>query len=1056
MSTRASTKAGIAALAIVTILLLGAETAAVSYGSLGTKVQPGNPDFVPTLTYTLAGVTDAYLARRDIGIAADHADDAYYIHFGAAADTALTTAGRTFRLTCGVVLTSGACTPTTAKEGAWVGPGDPDAATPNFDGTLVLAPIEPLVRYLESDGKPGWTFGDGLYVDVGASGTLTAGDLRIVPPGLGATAEFSCSGTTCTKARIVMAGDQDIVEANDADRTKPITLSFATGAFNLAWYDADNSGAINTSDAFFLKGPSAPTATGANTIHPDLGDVRVMQTTVNLLSSSLDYGTVVTTATGVDAKPTYRQVAPGVAITNTADANLANQHMFLHFPDPDGTNAVLLQGDVTLYRGPSGSSGGVLVTTKGTSATSPGHGTGIDTYTASFAGQLRYYDQSPAGFSANDPIYLKRAGNVAATVEIGDVRITTALPAFAAGTQAKAGDSDLGLALVTDAALVVKRFDADNSDVTPLRAMASTLLSDGLGAVAGRWEPGTEALYTGSGATVVNGMMRLFHPSLADGPAQPVVCPGDADCGTALTAYAKIRVTGVDTTYDAGSSEYIYDSENDRVDFGDVRVIDHPVGGVAGTSVVNTDADATGINLATGDIVAVSYDPLCPAACFPFLAVGDAYLYGSTFGARVTPATTGFVPVLRELAGSFTLVRFNRGDSGSAADDSFFASFAGALPLQVNDIRLTASGASAAGTLIKTGDTSYSQEVTGGAAFTRDSASLRTRLCYIDVDGRTGLSSTDPVYIEVDTVDFGAPFGATGTIQSFDLRATPYPATGTALHGAGTILLAGNSDLTSGQTTCATPGGGLTWFIRYFDANGNQRFDGADATQANDDVAYLVLGTTKDYAPPPVNAVRVSGTGGATGSTSGGGAPPPVAPPPPPPPTTSTDTSTSTTGSDTATTDSGTTSTSGTGPAAGDLAAINAALRASIQATPEGNDVIVSWQQQPGVAGYQVWRMSSPWVKLLDVSPSTKAFRDINPPAGSQYLVTAYTSMDAAGGYIEDLNSQYVPGYASIPTSGIPGNNTPASGKGLIPGFEVVALVGAVAVALVAVRRRLR
>lgn len=1031
---------------------------AVSYGSLGTKVVPGSTDFIPTLTETLPAGVDAYVARRDIGTAADNTDDAYYIIFGTGAETAITSTGNTYRLTCGVVLSSGTCGTANAAEGRWVAPGDADVATPNLDGGAVLGTLESMARFLEVDGIPGWSLADGLFVDLAGGGSLTANDVRLLKPGSAGVTVFTC--TTCPNNRIVAAGDTDLGEAGDGDRVHPITATYATGAFKVLWWDGDNTGTVTTADVFYIKGPSAATYSGTVTQHPDIGDVRIVQSATNALSTSLTFGGPLTVSSTSEVKPQFRIITPRIAITNTADPDLPDQNLFLHFSDPDGIDNHLTFGDYFLYRGPSGGSGGTQVTTEGTGATTPGTGTGIDT-DAAFTGLLRYYDLSPTGYSANDPIYVKRPANVAGTVEIGDFRLsgtTGCTPTCTAGTVVKAGDSDIGSTLVTDADLVVKLYDADGSQYTVLRQVSSVLLADTLGATAGAWESATEPIYIGSGTAVASTVTRFYHPNaalsqLGTGGTGVIDCTNlvaNPDCPTGatpagtLSAYTNLRVTGPDATFDFAASEHAYDSVDDRLGPGDLRVTVHAVGGAIGSAVLATSADALATALTAGDILFVAHDVAC-GSCTSFMRVGDVFVVGSTFGTRVTASTTGFIPVLAQQT-TGTLVRYNRNDAGSASDDTFYVSFAGALPLQINDIRLTGIGSIAGGTLIKTGDSTYVQEVAGGAQFTQDGALITDAtnpdtLCYIDVDGRPGFSSNDPLYVDIDPAVFGGIFGAQGTLQSFDLRVTPYPATGTALHAAGTILLAGNSDLTSGQTTCAAST--LNWFLRTFDANGNGRFDAVDATASNDDIAYFALGTTLANAPPPLNAVRITGTGGATGSTAGT--------------TVTTTTSATATSSTLSATTSSSTSTTSSDTV--DIAQVNQALQASLTVQRSGGNNVLTWTEQSGVAGFQVFGSSSPFVLLATLGSSSATYTDAGAPADRSYVVTAFLP----GGELtaDQVNAGTVPGYTAAPTGETPATTSQTQkpgGKddpGFIPGPGLVPVVLALAALALVARRKL-
>jgi hypothetical protein len=117
--------------------------------------------------------------------------------------------------------------------------------------------------------------------------------------------------------------------------------------------------------------------------------------------------------------------------------------------------------------------------------------------------------------------------------------------------------------------------------------------------------------------------------------------------------------------------------------------------------------------------------------------------------------------------------------------------------------------------------------------------------------------------------------------------------------------------------------------------------------------------------------------------------------------------------------------------------------------TKSGNDNVLSWPGQTGASGYQVWRHTSPWIKLADVPAGNTTYTDKSAPAGASYQVTVFSGAhDLEHGYFTDLNTQTVPGYTGVPS----GSAAPA--RGLVPGFEAVALVAGLAAAAIVLRRR--
>lgn len=139
----------------------------------------------------------------------------------------------------------------------------------------------------------------------------------------------------------------------------------------------------------------------------------------------------------------------------------------------------------------------------------------------------------------------------------------------------------------------------------------------------------------------------------------------------------------------------------------------------------------------------------------------------------------------------------------------------------------------------------------------------------------------------------------------------------------------------------------------------------------------------------------------------------------------------------------------------------NQNLRSSMLVTRDGTSNTILWSEQTGVAGYQIWGSESPFVLLATINDaSTSSYVDANAAANRAYLVTAFLP----GGELtaDQVNAGTAPGYSESPT----GSSAPTSSQsstsssagkkpGFIPGPSLVTVLGAVAVALVLVRRKL-
>ncbi len=108
------------------------------------------------------------------------------------------------------------------------------------------------VRYLEVDGKPGFSDLDWAYFDADQSGSLTVGDIRLFSP--------SSAGVTPPSTRYVAADGTDILAAASAtEDTLPTTITFEAGALTLRFFDADSNALWSSGDTLVAVQPGGST-----------------------------------------------------------------------------------------------------------------------------------------------------------------------------------------------------------------------------------------------------------------------------------------------------------------------------------------------------------------------------------------------------------------------------------------------------------------------------------------------------------------------------------------------------------------------------------------------------------------------------------------------------------------------------------------------------------------------------------------------------------------------------------------------------------------------------
>jgi hypothetical protein len=601
--------------------------------------------------------------------------------------------------------------------------------------------------------------------------------------------------------------------------------------------------------------------------------------------------------------------------------------------------------------------------------------------TFSVSGGAVYYDADSSG-----------------TVTAGDSRLYH--NTLAAGTVA-GGDSDVGTTLYA-----TTRILADSS-----------------------FAFGTTRIYYDSDAlgTINNGDIRIRYPGGGGFSADTVmvctVATYNLDCGAPVTADSYVRITGTDGTWTTGKSEYVYYSKDTTLNAGDRRF--QTFNAVTPGIVAASDADVTHVAYGATDELYLQWcEGTCAAPVNDLLHPGDL-LFSSSGTTRITASSTGHVVTLTALGTAVAnqaVKRFDAGSNTIVSDDTFYLAFgATATNVAVNDFRLTPYGSKTAGQQLASGDSTETSQVV-----TRSASAAKDLVKYVDLDGVTGYTSGDAVY--VDNNDLG---GSAGLGQG-DIRLTAVSAGGTT-YSAGTIIVLGDKDVPGFSYAGTQP----TWTLYMFDED-------RDGVVSAGDTVYANPGAATTSLTPSLLAVRIGGTGVSTGivtpPSTGGGTPAT---------TTSTDTSTVTTTTTTTTTTTSGTTTKPASTGTVDLAAANIALAASLTVTRDGSDNVLAWQAQAGVMGYQVWRHTSPWSLVTSLDAATTTYRDADAPKGAVYLVTAYSSEATK---LTDIVTQDVPGLGANPTS----DHTATGGpKGAIPASGLLLGLGALGVCLLLARRRL-
>lgn len=1063
------------AAAAATLLILGlvATSQAVSFGSMGTKASGSGADFNPQ--YAASLLSAATLCARDTGTTSTSTDDLFYINIDGSGSVVAT---QDLRVTSAESRTAG----------TFVSSSDTDAGV-SFNsvhaslssGCTTHAAFEDRLKSLEADGLPGWTAGDFLIWDASNDGILNAGDIRIAV----ATSNTGQDSQSVTAGTIVGSGsDTDLTSISNNNGLYPdCTAGPPTGAtcsssailadggnFDLRAFDANMNGAVDSGDSILVAYDPANTP---NPLSYSLNDVYLTGSTFGskVTRSSADYLAEPEVLCASPPTVGCYTTAPVLGYIRVGGSDSDCDRLFVHFRNHDGIANVVQVDDVVLYS-PSASCTSPIPASSvsmGTRVSSTSHHQGTAFQgTSALAQHLFYVDANTnSRFDLTDPAYLNKpaafggaAGSCTTAplcVTIGDLRLTTvtASTTYSAGTIVSTADSDISAFASSGIntgsgsnGWVVRTIDNDGADEIPLNAVSSVMYHDANSDSI--WNPTTESIYldvgttangcgspgTGTTLCVNTGDFLLYDgdqlASTGPSTATPITCSGGSpnDCAAATTAFKSmstdVKVTGSDATIEASRGETLYYSKDAFVNNEDFALSAATSSSVTAGAVTCASNACRDEGLHASDQLVFSW---CPSAgCPGRLLQGDVHVAPSP--SRQASSGADFVPSLRVLpVDGATLVRYNRGDTSSVADDVFYASTDGSS-VSTQDVRMTASATKVAGTVVTSADT---EETNAGNAIAADTAGNFNDLLFArDVDGITGYSLGDAVYVNNPGGTLG---GSSDSLLSVgDLRVTETTSGGSS-YAAGTQVVIGDKDPQAGTA----PTGLGSWLIGYHDDNMNGVFDDGDVMYG------LPPGSAalSTLPQPPLGAVRLSGPGGGTVTSGGGGGGTTVI----------VTTSTSGTGSTSLST-SGSASVSASGSGNEDplsLAAINLRLQDSLDVDRKDGENVLTWDAQSGVTGYQVFSADSPFVLLATLdNPSTSTFTDINGGAKTDYLVTAYQGTPLTA---DDVNDGNVPGYSGVPEG--KDSDGKGGGKGWIPGPGLALLTLALAAAVLVARRKL-
>lgn len=621
------------------LLVVPAVGATITVPTFGARTTSSTTDFRPSLFNidSDAGADPAaYVGRVDRNSNDDVTDDCFYLRFGAAT-TGVNLVSGDFILAAGSTA-SGCSTPGTFLTSS---SAEVQVATPlvDLDEAGALTDVTTVIKFLEVDGKSGFSPGDMLYVDItnsvttgcalaGAANTLGVCDIRLRAMTIGSALAFGS---------LVVSGSGDLSAAGTVDGTLPdtTTLTDLTGE-SFHFFDTNQNRVLDSGDSLYLRsslnGPGTQVHNaGFGAFVPIQGDTRLSAYGSNAAGSVVGSGSTDHVPT-LETVPTLTVLAVG--------AHTGSDRLYLHF----GAGTTQIQfGDVALNT-VSGQTAGVMATTAAT-------GVGLGGLTSAFAAGVFTIDTNGNGkIDDTDGIYWDLPAAFGGTGTVGklstnDIRLRPpSTGGFAAGSTVGASDADRTTFVEqgTAGGFTPKFFDADLvQGMQFLRALTNAKVSgadNALGAA--------DAAYVESTAAVATGSVRVTGFSYAGGS---VVAAGNPDINTvggALTALSNLRVkdTTANSNYDAGECAYI--STDLFVSVGDTRVTTC-LTFAAGSTVAAADGDCLPAPSCTGTtsaIVDTTFLDYVTGADATFTAGTDA-VYIDTDGVASTSVAAGFTRV---------------------------------------------------------------------------------------------------------------------------------------------------------------------------------------------------------------------------------------------------------------------------------------------------------------------------------------------------------------------------------------------------------------------------
>jgi hypothetical protein len=848
-----------------------------SYGTTGSFVAWGDSDYAPRFVSTAAAV----VLRTDTGGAVQA--QTYFLHFGPTSDTATVP---------GDVVLSG------ASKGAVVTTGTSGLKTAGAAFTAGL-------YWLEADGKPGYTPNDFVYWSSDATLNVLTGANDFADIRLGAGAAISPSNaTTFTAGTVVNTTDTDITEATlSTNGILPDGTGLTALTAFLQYSDKDANGVQNGGSSADVYKLSAANATSR--VFMTDGDIFMATSGGYTFGARVVASTTkeIPILTGVDDKAMLVATAP------SANTSISDYKFYVHFRDTDNSNNTITMGDIQLAG--SSMTFGTRVTT-----TATGYGeTIICTNSPPTIQSLLYFVDKDgiSGYSDADALYINvpnrcgfRGTSDTLLIDANDIRASSVPGAsYTAGSLTVGTDSDVAAGGTTNPVTGRWYHTLMNEDLSNFVQFYTTELTNGkFYDVNGNAELDLgDAIYISSDAVVSTGDIRIYNgltnsaqsPNGADSTTSTAVAvlgtDGDAVAALPLKTpktYKKhIWVTGPDATFDAGKSEYIYASVDNILNAGDFRLLNitaAPVMTANSTVVVNardTIKYGPGHNAErqffvwcrAGQVNGTAVG--CTAANVPLLLhINDVELVSG--GTRVSATSTDHVPWLqmfRPREVNQTLLRYNRLDTSSVVDDTFYMGIspAGATTLQNRHVRIT--GYDSSNPSGRTVNANTAETGASAGEIVNASVVFRQQIRFIDTDAN-GYDSGDFVVLDNPAATGGSNVGTYGF---GDIRLSPTGSTaGASASPAGTIRINGDPDVSF--TAFAQTAGGKHFHVYTFDATRN---NDTDFETRGHDRLYAMYSTTDGVnggdasgnasetnpITPLINSVRLIGAGGATAPT---------------------------------------------------------------------------------------------------------------------------------------------------------------------------------------------